>query len=119
MLSMLVVLVIVERPQAHTGTLRGLRRRLFSSRLDFSRDAIRGHGPATMARNTRTLERIITARTWTPLDPQKIFACGGRYLLKNTSVSCTLWEPDPNCCFVVIERFLEGHGEPEFVVEGV
>ena len=33
MLSMLVVLVIVERPQAHTGTLRGLRRRLFSSRL--------------------------------------------------------------------------------------
>ena len=24
-----------------------------------------------------------------------------------------------NCCFVVIERFLEGHGEPEFVVEGV
>ena len=41
MLSMLVVLVIVERPQAHTGTLRGLRRRLFSSR--FGRDAIRGH----------------------------------------------------------------------------
>ena len=90
MLKMLVVLVIVVRP--HTGTLRGLRRRLFSRLVTDPRS---GADPAvaTRARNTYDSDHHTGVRG--PLDPQKIFACGGRYLLKNTSVSCTLWEPDP------------------------
>ena len=87
---MLVVLVIVVRP--HTGTLRGLRRRPF---LSFSNDPRSGadRGRNTRARNTYDSDHHTGVRG--PLDPQNFFACGGHYLLKNTSVSCTLWEPDP------------------------
>ena len=93
MLKMLVVLVIVVRP--HTGTLRGLRRRLFSRLVTDPRSGA-DRRVATRARNTYDSDHHTGVRG--PLDPQKIFACGGRYLLKNTPVSCTLSEPDPTVC---------------------
>ena len=67
MLKMLVVLVIVVRP--HTGTLRGLRRRLFSRLVTDPRSG------ADRGRNTRPEHvrlRSPHGRTWTP-GPSKNF----------------------------------------------
>ena len=70
MLKMLVVLVIVVRP--HTGTLRGLRRRLFSRLVTILDPARIARGRNRRARRHRTTQ--ITTRAYVDLWTLKKFS---------------------------------------------